>query len=205
MIIPPGLPGAGTYYSETANIENPNPPPTGNITVLVSTAADSAFTGSGGDIPPTGTGLLPVATIEIGNVVSNNPNQTANLNSYFNSMAQQVVDEKRFQAASQIDFANLIPNNNLVVYGLIYSLPNYGKQTEDGGQAQFWQGVADQTTFTGQAMTAAMREGHNQSYLNNAGIITNAPIPSEPNPPTPPANLIPSTYTAQQAANIVIK
>lgn len=205
VIIPPGLPGAGTYYSETANIENPNPPPTGNITVLVSTAADSAFTGTGGDTPPTGTGLLPVAEIEIGNIVIADVNQVANLNSYFNAMSQQVIQEKKFQAASQIDFANLTSNSRPTVYSLIYSLPTYGKQTEQGGQAQFWEGVADQSTFTGQAMTAAMREGHNQSYLNNAGIITNAPIPSEPNPPTPLANLIPSTYTAQQAANIVIK
>ena len=73
-----------------------------------------------------------------------------------------------------------------------------------GGQSQFWQGVANQSTFTGQAIVAAMREGNNQTYLNNAGIATNSAIPADPNPPTPQANLIPATYTAAQAANSVV-
>ena len=203
VTIPVGQPAAGTYYANVANVGN-----VGNV--VVTTAADNAFTGgAGGDgtgnaIPASGPGLFSVAYPAIGNIVSINPNQTANLNSYFNSMAQQVANEKTFQAAAQIQFANLIPNNNLVVYGLIYNLPTYGKQTEQGGQAQFWQGVADQSTFTGQAVVAAMREGNNQTYLNNAGIATSSAIPSNPNPPTPDANLIPSTYTAAQAANAVV-
>jgi hypothetical protein len=50
-----------------------------------------------------------------------------------------------------------------------------------------------------------MREGKNQTYLNNAGIATNSTVPADPNPPVAPAPLIPSTYTAQQAANAVVK
>ena len=204
VTIPAGQPAAGTYYADvqTSNV--------GNVTsnVLISTAAEIAFTGASDpdsiNPSPTGPGLFSVVYPEIGNVVSNNPNQTANLNTYFNSMAQQVVTEKAFQAEAQIQFANLVPNNNLVVYSLIYNLPTYGRQTEQGGQAQFWQGVANQSTFTGQAVVAAMREGNNLTYLNNAGIATNGPVPADPNPPTPQANLIPATYTAQQAANSVV-
>jgi len=113
------------------------------------------------------------------------------------------VQEKNLQAAAQIDFANLIPNNNPTVYSLVYGLPTYGQQTESGGQAQFWEGVANISTFTGQAIVAALREGRNQALLGNAGVQTNALVPDAPNPPIPPANLIPATYTAQQAANIV--
>jgi hypothetical protein len=193
VVIPGGQPAAGTYYAETSNA---------NVTV---NAADVAFTGSGGDFPPTGPGLIPVALTEIGNITVAYANQTASLNSYFNSMAQQITLENTLQAQIPVDFANLLPNNNSSIYSLVFSLPIYGQQTEQGGQAQFWEGVANLSTFTGQAMVGAMREGYNQVYLNNAGIATNAAIPADPNPPIPPANLIPATYTAQQAANLVIR
>ena len=120
-------------------------------------------------------------------------------------MAAQVTQEKNLQAAAQIDFANLIPNNSPTVYSLINSLPSYGRQTEQGGQAQFWEGVANINTFTGQAIVATLREGLNLSLLGNAGVQTNAIVPDTPNPPIPQANLIPATYTAQQAANLVVK
>jgi hypothetical protein len=120
-------------------------------------------------------------------------------------MSQQISLENALQAQIPVDFANLLPNNNSSIYSLVFSLPIYGQQPEQGGQAQFWEGVANLSTFTGQAMVGAMREGYNQVYLNNAGITTNAAIPADPNPPIPLAPLIPSTYTAQQAANLVIK
>ena len=129
----------------------------------------------------------------------------ATLNSYFTSMGAQVVQEKNLQTAAQIDFANLIPNNSPTVYSLINSLPTYGRQTEVGGMAQFWEGVADINTFTGQAIVATLREGQNLALLGNAGVQTNATVPDAPNPPLAQANLIPSTYTAQQAANLVVK
>jgi len=193
VIIPGGQPAAGTYYSTTSNA------------VVVTTAADVAMTGTGGDTPPTGPGLIPVATNAISNIVATSSAQVSTLNSYFTSMAAQVTQEKTLQATAQIDFANLIPNNSPTVYSLIYNLPSYGQQTEQGGMAQFWEGVANISTFTGQAVVATLREGVNQTLLNNAGIQTNSIVPSAPNPPLPPANLIPSTYTAQQAANAVVK
>lgn len=203
VTIPVGYPAAGTYYANIGNIAN--------VPTVLTTAADNAFTGgSGGDdmgnaLPATGPGLLSVTYPEISNVVTNNPNQVSSLNSYFNSMATQVISENTYQTRAQIDFANLVPNNTNTIYSLIYDLPTYGQQTEQGGQAQFWEGVANLSTFTGQAIVAVLREGSNRRYLNNVGIQTNGPVPADPNPPIPPANLIPSTYTAQQAANIVVK
>ena len=196
VTIPVGRPAAGTYYSATSNV--------GNVTVTTSTAADVAMTGTGGDTPPTGPGLIPVATNAIANITTTSSAQVASLNSYFTSMAAQVVQEKTLQAAAQIDFANLLPNSSPTVYSLVYNLPSYGRQTEQGGMAQFWEGVANISTFTGQAVVATLREGVNQSLLGNAGVQTNAVVPADPNPPVPQANLIPSTYTAQQAANLVI-
>jgi hypothetical protein len=204
VTIPPGRPAAGTYYSDVGNVGN-----VGNV--VLATAADNAFTGgSGGDpdgnvFPATGPGLFSVAYPEIANIGSSNPSQVSALNSYFNSMAAQVTLEKSLQAQAQIDFANLTPNSRPTVYSLIYSLPYNGQQNEQGGLFQFWEGVANINTFTGQAIVAVMREGHNQTYLNNAGIQTNNHVPADPIPPIANAVLIPSTYSSQQAANLVIK
>jgi hypothetical protein len=198
VTIPSGQPAAGIYYAAIGNV--------GNVSnVVLSSAADSAMTGTGGDTPPTGPGLIPVAQTEIGNISTDSPAQVAVLNSYFTSMGAQIIQEKNLQSAAQIDFANLIPNNNPTVYSLIYSLPNYGRQTEQGGQAQFWEGVANIDTFTGQAVVATLREGQNLALLGNAGVQTNTTVPDTPNPPILQANLIPATYTAQQAANLVVR
>jgi len=193
VTIPSGDPAAGTYYA------------TGNVGNVTATAADAAMTGTGGDTPPTGSGLLPVATVEISNIATTSSAQVATLNSYFTSMGAQVVQEKSLQVAAQIDFANLIPNNSPTVYSLINSLPTYGRQTEQGGMAQFWEGVANISTFTGQAVVATLREGQNLALLGNAGVQTNATVPDAPNPPLAQANLLLSTYTAQQAANLVVR
>jgi hypothetical protein len=192
VVIPGGQPAAGTYYAVTSNA------------VVTTTAADSAFTGTGGDTPPTGPGLIPVAQIEVSNISTANSTQVSSLNSYFTSMAAQVTQEQTLQSAAQIDFANLIPNNSPTVYSLISSLPGYGQQTEQGGMAQFWEGVANINSFTGQAVVAVLREGRNQTVLTTAGIQTNAVVPSDPVPPLTQANLIPSTYTASQAGNAVV-
>jgi hypothetical protein len=194
VIIPGGQPAAGTYYAVTSNI--------GNILV---TAADAAMTGTGGDTPPTGPGLIPVAQTEIGNLVINSSAQVSTLNSYFTSMAAQVVQEDNLQIASEIDFANLIPNSTPTIYSLIYSLPSYGAQTQEGGLAQFWEGVANISTFTGQAVVATLREGINRSALGNAGIQTNTVVPAVANPPQSTADLLSAEYTASQAANIVVR
>ena len=120
-------------------------------------------------------------------------------------MAAQVQQELALQTAAGIDFANLIAVNNPTVYSLVYSLPTYGLETEQGGLAQFWEGVANISTFTGQAVVAVLREGQNRVLLANAGIQTNAVVPDTADPPQDQANLIPATYTESAAVNLVIK
>jgi hypothetical protein len=203
VIIPVGRPAAGTYYALAANI--------GNSIVITTTAATNAFTAGAGDdgtgnvLPATGPGLFPVASNAIANIATTNSAQVSTLNSYFTSMGAQVTQENTLQTAAQIDFSNLIPNNGPTVYSLVYNLPSYGVQTKVGGMAQFWEGVANVSTFTGQAVVATLREGVNLSLLGNAGIQTNSTVPDTPNPPLAQANLIPSTYSSQQAANAVVK
>ena len=51
----------------------------------------------------------------------------------------------------------------------------------------------------GQSIIAVMRQGQNNTSLNEAGVLTQSDIPLIPNPAPTEANLIPSTYTVQQA------
>jgi hypothetical protein len=148
--------------------------------------------------------LIPGAQSEITTTISSYPTETGNLNTNWNNMATQLSLEKSLQAQAGFDYANLQANSTTSMYGFIFGLPSYGPDNQVGGVAQLVESVADYTNFTGQAVIASMREGRNQPYLQGIGIATNAPIPADPNPPPPTANLIPSTYTAQQAANIVV-
>jgi hypothetical protein len=148
--------------------------------------------------------LIPGAQSEITTAISSYPSETGNLNTNWNNMATQLSLEKSLQAQAGFDYANLQANSTTSMYGFIFGLPSYGPDNQVGGVAQLIESVADYTNFTGQAVIACLREGRNQPYLQGIGIATNAPIPADPNPPPPTANLIPSTYTAQQAANIVV-
>jgi len=150
------------------------------------------------------TALIPGAQGQISTAIASYPSATANLNTNWNSMASQLTLEKSLQAQAGISFANLQPNSTSSMYGFIFALPTNGRNTQAGGICQMIESVADYTTFTGQAVIASLREGHNQIALRSAGIATNSEIPADPNPPAPTANLIPSTYTAQQAANAIV-
>lgn len=57
----------------------------------------------------------------------------------------------------------------------------------------------------GQAIIGVMRQGISQTAIANAGVLTNTNIPLGTTPPQPQAVLLPSIYTAQQAANLVVK
>lgn len=148
--------------------------------------------------------LIPGAQSQIGTAISAYPSQTANLNTNWNNIAAQLTREKSLQVQAGINYANLVPNSTSTMYSFIFTLPSTGRDTQAGGVCQLIESVADYTSFTGQAVIACLREGRNQVALQSVGITTNADIPAEPNPPAPTANLIPSTYTAQQAANLIV-
>jgi len=189
-------------YNTMANVVNGvyGDPVSGPITIPTGpyantyTDAEDAFANA----------LIPGAQSQISTAVSTYPSATANLNTNWNAMASQLTLEKNLQAQAGLNFANLQPNSTTSMYGFIFNLPAYGRDLQVGGTGQLVESVADYTTFTGQAVIASLREGRNQIALQSVGISTNSSIPADPNPPPPTANLIPSTYTAQQAANIVV-
>lgn len=151
------------------------------------------------------TGLIPVAQTEIGNLVSAYPTEVSTMNTGWTQMANQVVGEQTLQSRANLVFANLSANDKTSIYNLIYSLPQYGLDISVGGTAQFLESAANLSSFTGQCVVAAMREGRNTTVLGASSITTNSNIPSDPNPPLANATLIPSTYTATQAQSLIIK
>jgi len=196
LIIPSGLPCAGTYLGNayTANIPNPTPPPA-NITVegYNPTALDFAMTC-----------LLGSANVAIINLQTTYPTECAQLNTLWNGMANQVVSENNLQNTIHLNYANLQPNSTTSIYSFIYSLPNYGTDTAVGGLSQMLENMSDLTIIGGQAVVACLRQGRNTTALSNAGIPTNLTIPITTATPAQ-ANLLPSTYSESEAANAVVR
>jgi hypothetical protein len=191
VTIPLGLPGAGTYNPVTA--PNPGIPPPVNI--LVTSAANVAMS----------TALIPAALVEIANLQATYPAQCAELNSLWTEMAEQVDLEQTLQAEIKLVWADLTPNDRTSIFSLIYSLPEYGLQNQEGGAGWLLEKMANLSTLSGESIIGAMREGRNQAILNNVGIVTNSRIPGEPIPPPPEAELLPSVYTEAEAQILVAK
>ncbi len=149
--------------------------------------------------------LTPAANTEISNLITTYPAQTAQINTLWNSICDQIVSERALQSSANLVFSDLQANQRNSIYGLVYSLPEYGLNTQVGGTAQLVQGVADLTTFTGQCIIGAMREGQNQQALNAAGIVVSNQIPDQPAEPPPQAELLPATYTESEAESLAVK
>jgi len=181
IVIPPGTPGTGTYG------------PYDNV----NDAINDAFAN----------GLIPAGQAAAAAYVAANPVEAAQLNSDFANISQQMGNEQDLQFRANLDFANgfanLIPNSQSDIFGVVFNLPDYGSDTVDGGTRTYLEGVANVANQTGQALVGAMREGPNQTSLNLAGIQAAAHIPVTPAQPQPQGTFIPSTYTPEQARAVV--
>lgn len=137
-------------------------------------------------------GLIGWSQDEIANVITAYPVQTANLNTQWNSISDQMAREVNIQAQIPLDWANLVANSRTSTLGLIQGLPFYGVQTDVGGAAQLIEEVADQNQ-TGEAIVGVMRQGRNTPVLQVIGITVPTTIPDRPVPPAPQAPLWPPT------------
>lgn len=189
LTIPSGLPGAGTYYGTTE--PNPDPPPPDIVTETAFAAAMAV--------------IYPLIEPAIDDLITTYPDQTTELNTLWDGMCEQIINENEFQAQIKLVWADFTANDRNSIYGFIFNLPNYGLQTEVGGMFQFLENIADLTTQGGQAIVGCLRDGQNKVVLGNAGIYTNANIPADPIPPPPEAQLLPGTYSSAEADSLVIK
>lgn len=185
IVIPAGA-GAGTYVGTEVD---PGPPPEYDPTAI--SLAMSALTSA--------------AQTEISNLQNLYPTQTAQLNTLWVDMAQQVITEDNLQALIKLNYSDLTANDKNSIYGFIYNLSTYGTQTEVGGVAWFLENMANLAILGGEAIVACLRQGRNEVALGNSGLYTNTRIPGDPVPPPAQAELLPSTYTESQAQNLVTK
>ena len=149
--------------------------------------------------------LITAAAGEVAGIESAYPAQSSVLNSNFISMAANLNAENINLSLASIDIANLDPNGRGPIMSLVQNLPDYGINTEQNGPAQVLESVANLSTQGGQAIVACLREGKNVSVLDAAGAGQDTVIPSTPSSVPPRANLIPSTYSEAESANLVVK
>lgn len=186
--IPTG-PAAGTY--------TPTYDGFGNIIV---TAAENAVVGVG-----TGIGCLPAANIAINNIVAANSTATNSLNSAFNSMSQSIVSQNTTLNLANIVLPEIPEVSAQYSSAFIQTVFSYGTNVEVNGPAQYLEAIANLSDIGGQALVASMRQGRNNVVLTTVGVVPNNTVDPVVTPGTEVANLLPSTYTTQQAANLIIK
>ena len=173
----------------------------GNVVVIPSGPAAGTYL----DADAALNALIGVAATEVAGIESAYPVQSSVLNSNFISMAANLSIEINNLSLASIDIANLDPTGRGPIMSLVQNLPDYGVDAEQNGPAQFLETVANLSTQGGQAIVACLREGKNVAVLDATGAGQDTVIPSIPNSIPPRANLIPSTYTEAEAANLVVK
>jgi hypothetical protein len=174
VVIPSGLPGAGTYGPANTASE----------------AESSAFS----------SGLNPAMVSTVGTIVAANPSQTANTTAYFNIISNQLVTQQNNLALAGVSFANLLAGQK--PWSLVYNLSSAGLDVVEGGAAYVLQSIANIDTQGGQAIISTMIQARNQARLNQAGIQTDIIISDQY--PQPEANLGNNQYTTSQASSQII-
>ena len=103
------------------------------------------------------------------------------LNTAWTYMANIMNIQRGYQIAAGIDYFNLQAGDKTSIYGFVQNLPQYSQYRAACNAAEFLQDIANTATLTGQAMIGSIREGCNNSRLNNAGLLaTSNQIPADP-------------------------
>jgi hypothetical protein len=180
VVIPSGLPGAGTYPGVPSD---PGPPPVSGVS-----PAEQAFQV-----------LVPLAQAAITTAATAMGTDTATLNTAFVGMAQHATQEVVNQGKASINLATLTAGDQTSILALITSFTSLGTDVAVGQAAQFFEDIVDINSAAGQAIIGAMREGRNQVQLADAGINSYDIVPDQPETPPPVAPLLGSSYTVAEA------
>lgn len=221
------LSNAGALVSLTANAGTANSASNGIYTQMQYCLAGAYGTGNV-NIPATayfpggtfvdlddafGNGLIPAANSAITNIATVNSTQATTTNQAIANIANQLVLNVDNSIAAGIDIANVvndIANANLVSNSISSSLSlatqlhDIGLDVTVGGQAQFFEAVANLQNTPGQAVIASMREGRNIAVLNAVGIELDTQLVDVNLNTTVANNLQDAQYSVSEAqANIV--
>jgi hypothetical protein len=148
VVIPSGLPGAGTYNGVPPVDPDPGVTP-----------AEQAFQV-----------LVPLAQSAITTAAAVMGSDTTTLNNAFVGLATHVTNEPVNQAKAAINFADLTAGDQQSVMALITSFTGLGTDVAVGQASQFFENIVDISSAAGQAIVGAMREGRNQVQLADVGI-----------------------------------
>ena len=171
VVIPGGLPGAGTYGPANA----------ANVAIA------NAFS----------EGLNPAMVSTVGTIVAAYPTNVANTTANFNTICNQLQTQNTNLSLAGVNFANLVPGQQ--AWSLVYNLSTTGLEVVEGGPAYVLQSVANTNTQGGQAIVSTMREARNQNRLGLAGMQTDITISDQY--PEPRADLGDTQYTVAQATS----
>lgn len=202
-VITPGVSPAPDTYTITIPAPLPGQGVYGPYDVGDTSGYDQAFTN-----------LINNANIRISTIASTYANYTANCNQATNAMGQQLEINLTNCLAANIDLptivndpanANLVSNSTSTILTLTTQLHDIGLDVTAGGQAQFFEQIADTNTLSGQGVIASMREGRNIAVLNAAGITLDTQLVDVNPNQTVANNLSVGQYSVPEAtANIVI-
>lgn len=151
IVIPSGLPGAGTY-------------PAAGATTLAQARQD-ALTGNG-----TGVGLIAAGNTIFDGIVAANAELALRLDQDYTYIADYVSRNTENLQRAEIDINFLSDNSRTNAMLFAESLHEYGVDVSAGGANAVITALADITTVSGQAVVASLREGRNIKSLEAAGI-----------------------------------
>jgi len=151
VVIPPGLPGAGTYGDY----------PTAAL------AVDGAFIA----------GLVPAAAALITTLVANNTDLVDQANQAQTLIIQELQRQATNIAASQMSINEFEAASTSAVMAFTASLHDYGTDIAPGGANSMLTAMANVSVLSGQAVLASLREGRNIQALQAAGIEIDSQLP----------------------------
>lgn len=173
-------------YTQISIIVNPSPPPADITEYSVDIPSPQPGAGTYGPFSSLTAALdaamgnlINIANAAINTIASNNPDIALQSNQAFDAMAEQLVLNVNNSTAAGIDIGNVvndITNANLASnsvsssLSLVTRLHDIGLDISVGGQAQFFEAVANVQNTPGQAVISSMREGRNIAVLGAVGI-----------------------------------
>lgn len=144
--------------------------------------------------------LVTASNTEIGNILTQlTANIVADINSTWYRSAQTIANEPTNRAKASIDYGNMQANFQLAVSAFIPGIGALGTDTQQGGSAQLFEGLANTANQYGQAFVGAMREGRNTVGLQQVKVGLDNAIPSLPATVPPQAVLSSGSYTVAEA------
>lgn len=151
IVIPGGLPGAGTY------------PPTAVAPGNVNLAREAAMTGNG-----SGIGLVAAGNAALTTLGTTYATEWGLMLQAWQDIGSSMDREKNNLASAEIDI-NQLGLSRSSAMAFAENLHQWGTDTADGGPNQCLEKLATDT-LSGQAVLSSLREGRNIKNLESAGI-----------------------------------